>query len=254
MISTVERRDNIINLIYKEGNVKVNDLSKKFGVSNVTIRNDLNALEKKGILLKTHGGAILRNNIYQDPELTEKKRIKKTEKEKIGMKAAELAEDGEFILIDSGTTTLAMSNHLKSRKDLTVMTNSINVAATLGEEENFTVMLTGGTLRAKSYSLVGPDAEATLRNYYFDKVFIGVDGMAIEYGITTPNPMEAQLNRLMVNRARSVIAVTDSSKFDRHSFSYICDVDVISTLVTDSNIKPEFEMKLLNKNINVIKA
>jgi DeoR family transcriptional regulator of aga operon len=98
------------------------------------------------------------------------------------------------------------------------------------------------------------DAEAVISNYYFDKLFLGVDGLDLEQGLTTPNPMEAQLNRLMVERAQEVIAVTDSSKLGRHSFSYICGLESISTLITDTNITPEFEKSLLRKDIEVIKV
>src|SRR5690625_2135994 len=115
-------------------------------------------------------------------------------------------------------------------------------------------MLTGGLLRKESLSLVGPEAEATIGNDYSDRLFLGVDGLDIKVGLTTPNPVEAQVNRTMVDRAQQVIASDDSSKFGRHSLSYICDADVISTIITDSNISSRYETELLRKNINVIKV
>jgi DeoR family transcriptional regulator of aga operon len=254
MRSTVERRDSIIQIIQKNGKVRVDTLSDKFDVSSVTIRNDLDFLEKKGIVHRTHGGALLRKSVYEDPSLEEKQQLYRKEKQRIGEKAVELIKNGDSILLDSGTTAMEVAQRLNGKKNLTIMTNAINLALKLGSMESMSVMLTGGLLRKESFSLVGPEAEATISNYYFDKLFLGVDGLDIKFGLTTPNPMEAQLNRIMVERAQQVIAVTDSSKFGRHSFSYICDVDVISTLITDTNISVEFERELLRRNIDVIKV
>jgi DeoR family transcriptional regulator of aga operon len=254
MRSTVERRDSIIQIIQKNGKVRVDTLSDKFDVSSVTIRNDLDFLEKKGIVHRTHGGALLRKSVYEDPSLEEKQQLYRKEKQRIGEKAVELIKNGDSILLDSGTTAMEIAQRLNGKKNLTIMTNAINLALKLGSMESMSVMLTGGLLRKESFSLVGPEAEATISNYYFDKLFLGVDGLDINFGLTTPNPMEAQLNRIMVERAQQVIAVTDSSKFGRHSFSYICDVDVISTLITDTNISVEFERELLRRNIDVIKV
>lgn len=254
MRSTVERRDSIIQLIQKNGKVRVDTLSEEFDVSSVTIRNDLDFLEMKGILHRTHGGALLRKNVYEDPTLEEKQKLHSEEKQLIGGKAAEMIEDGDSILLDSGTTTLEIARRLNNKQNLTVMTNAIQIAMDLMRKNEMTVMLTGGTIRSESYSLVGPDAEAVISNYFFDKLFLGVDGLDMDHGLTTPNPMEAQLNRIMVERSREVIAVTDSSKLGRHSFSFICDLDVISTIITDSKITPEFEKRLKKKDINIIKV
>lgn len=254
MRTTVERRDSIIKLIQKNGKVRVDSLSENFNVSTVTIRNDLDFLEKKGILHRTHGGALIRKNVYEDPSLEEKQQLYKEEKQRIGEKAIEMIKDGDSILLDSGTTAMEVALRLENKKNLTVMTNAINLSLKLGEFDNINVMLTGGLLRKESFSLVGPESEATINNYYFDKLFLGVDGLDIKFGLTTPNPMEAQLNRIMVERSQQVIAITDSSKFGRHSFSYICNVDVISTLITDKKISSEFEKELLRRNIDVIKV
>jgi DeoR family transcriptional regulator, aga operon transcriptional repressor len=254
MRSTVERRDSIIQLIQEHGKVRVDDLSERFDVSSVTIRNDLDFLEKKGICHRTHGGALIRKNVYEDPTLEEKQKRAKKEKELIGEKAAEFIEDGDSILFDSGSTTLEIAHRLTGIKNLTIMTNSLNIALKLLNSNGMNIMMTGGTIRKESYSMVGPDAENSINKYYFDKLFLGVDGLDIDYGLTTPNPMEAQLNRLMVERSQEVIAVTDSSKFGRKSFSHICDIDSINTLITDKNISTEFEKELLKRNVNVIKV
>lgn len=254
MRSTVKRRDQIIQKIKKEGSVKVDDLSKEFEVSSVTIRNDLDFFEEKGLIHRTYGGALLRNNVYNDPSLEEKRKINVAEKRRIGEYAAGLVKEGESIILDSGSTTREIALRLKNLKNLTIMTNAINIALDLADTSDLQIMLTGGVLRDKSYSLVGPEAERTMQNYYFDKLFLGVDGLDFEHGLTTSNPLEAQLNRIMVERSNNVIAVTDSSKFGRHSFSYICDLSPINTVITDKNITTDFEEKLKKRDITVVKV
>ncbi|MDX1636658.1 MAG: transcriptional repressor AgaR [Balneolaceae bacterium] len=252
MRSTVERRDNIIQLLNEKGKVRVDELSERFSVTKVTIRNDLDFLEKKGILHRTHGGALLRRNVYEDPTLEEKQKLHREEKQRIGLKAAEMINSGDSILLDSGTTTLEISRNINGKTDITVMTNALQIAMDLTAKREISVMLTGGSIRRESYSLVGPDAEKTIGNYFFDKLFLGVDGLDIKHGLTTPNPMEAQLNRMMVDRAQKVIAVTDSSKFGRHSFSFICGLDVISSIITDRNITDAFKSEFRKRNIEVV--
>lgn len=254
MKSTVDRRDKIIHKIQSEGSVRVDELSEEFDVSTVTIRNDLDFFEEKGLIHRTYGGALLRNNVYNDPSLEEKQKINVDEKRRIGEYAASLIKDGESIILDSGTTTREIALRLKDKKGLTLMTNAINIAVELAGVSDLNLMLTGGVLRDKSYSLVGPEAERTMQNYYFDKLLLGVDGMDFEHGLTTPNPLEAQLNRLMVDRANKVILVTDSSKFGRHSFSYICDLDPVEMVITDTNIEPDFEERLAKRDIEVVKV
>ena len=254
MKSTVDRREKIIQKIQSEGSVKVDELSKEFDVSSVTIRNDLDFFEEKGLVHRTHGGALLRNNIYNDPSLEEKQKLNVEEKRRIGEYAANLVKDGDTIILDSGTTTREIALRLKERSDLTVMTNAINIALELAGVTEMRVMLTGGVLRDKSYSLVGPEAESILQNYYFDKLFLGVDGLDIEHGLTTSNPLEAQLNRIMVQRANQVIAVTDSTKFGRHSFSYICDLSPIDIIITDNKIPEKFEESFNKRDKNIVKV
>jgi DeoR family transcriptional regulator of aga operon len=254
MKSTVDRRERIIQRIQSEGSVRVDELSEEFDVSTVTIRNDLDFFEQKGLIHRTYGGALLLNNVYNDPSIEEKKKINVEEKKRIGEYAAGMVKDGESIILDSGSTTREIALRLKDKQELTIMTNAINIALELAGANDLQIMLTGGVLRDKSYSLVGPEAERTMQNYYFDKLFLGVDGLDFEHGLTTSNPLEAQLNRVMVERSNSVIAVTDSTKFGRHSFSYICDLTPIDTIITDKDILPEYEEKFNKRDITVVKV
>ena len=244
---TADRRAKIIDEIEHIGIVKVSDLSKKFGVSDVTIRNDLVQLEKKNMLIRAHGGAMKFQRVGVDFELDIKSKKHLIEKEKIGKKAAELIKDGDTIILDSGTTTLQIAKFVAHLKDLTVITNSLNIAGQLVDFNNVKVIMPGGNLRRKSLSLIGPIAENSIKNYYCDKVFLGVDGIDTSYGISTPNSEEAYLNNIMINISREVIVVTDSSKFLRKSFAFIAPLSKINTVITDSKI-PDGEKLFLEKS------
>jgi len=254
MKSTVDRRDKILQRIQSKGSVRVDELSEEFDVSTVTIRNDLDFFEEKGLIHRTYGGALLLNNIYKDPSIEEKRKINIEEKRRIAKYAGEMIKDGESIILDSGSTTREIATQLKGQTNITLMTNSINIALELAAEDELEIMMTGGVLREKSYSLVGPEAEHAMQNYFFDKLFLGVDGMDIDHGLTTSNPLEAKLNKVMVQRSNTVIAVTDSSKFGRHSFSFICDLTPIDMIITDEKIDEEYETKFRKRNINVVKV
>jgi DeoR family transcriptional regulator of aga operon len=251
--STIDRRRGILELLNKNGQVKVGQLSKLFKVSVVTIRNDLTHLEEKGLLIKTRGGGIKTSpRVGIDYKLNEKSQIHSAEKQLIGKKAASIIEDNDIIIIDSGTTTLEIAKNLHSLNNLTVITNALNIASQLVDYENMRVILLGGLLRSTSLSLIGPISENSIKSFYCDKLFLGVDGIDSNYGITTPNPEEAHLNKLMIDISKQVIVVTDSSKFKRRSFVHIAPMTKIHTVITDSNI-PEDELKnLQNYGVEVL--
>lgn len=248
-ILTIERRTKTLDLLNSKGQVSVADLSRIFNVSEVTIRNDLTHLEKKGLLIKTRGGGIKTQRVGIDQHLNEKAKIRSKEKAAIGKKAASLISDGDTIIIDSGTTTLEIAKNLKDKKKLTVITNALNIASQLINDENIRVIVLGGILRNESLSLIGTIPENSIKRFFCDKLFVGVDGIESSSGIFTPNPEEAQLNRLMIEASKEVIVVADSSKFKKKSFAFIAPINMVHTIITDANI-PEDEMKNL-KNIGV---
>jgi len=250
--TTVDRRDEIVRIITQTGKVKVEELSALFAVSAVTIRNDLNYLEGKGLIHRVYGGALVRDLVAHDHPLTEKAKLHAEEKKAIGAKAAELIFNGDSIILDSGTTTIEIAKNIKDREDLTVMTNAINIAIELACLPNILVMLTGGRLRENSYSLVGPQSEVALREFYFDRVFLGVDGLDLEVGLSTPNQLEARLNSVMMEVAKEVIIVTDSSKFGRKSLCRIGKLDQIEKIITDSHIDAEYHSRLNELGIEVL--
>jgi DeoR family transcriptional regulator, aga operon transcriptional repressor len=249
---TLDRRVKIIDILEADGQLKVSELSKKFNVSDVTIRNDLAQLEGKGLLIRTRGGGIKSQRVNIDFHLNEKAKRHLTEKQKIGKRTAELINDDETIILDSGTTTLEITKHLSHFKNLTIITNALNLAGQLINYPQINVIMLGGILRRSSLSMIGPISEANIRNYYCDKFIMGVDSIDSQYGISTPTIEEAQLNKLMIDISKEVIVVTDSSKFLRKSFAFIAPVKIINTIVTDSNIPQEEYKNLINSGIKII--
>ena len=240
--TTVDRRAAIIKALQRDGQVSVARLSQIHQVSEVTIRNDLTQLEKKDLLIRTRGGALKKELVAADTDISEKARRHQREKQLIGIKAAALVRDGETIILDSGSTTMEIAKNLGSRNELSVITNALNIASILAGHPSLRVIMPGGFLRHNSLSLVGTPAEENLRNYRCDKLFLGVDGIDSTYGLSTPNSEEAHLNRLMIEVVREVIVVTDSSKFLRKSFAFISTMDKVHTIVTDRGI-PDREYK-----------
>ena len=252
---TVSRRKKILERIHETGEVLITDLSKEFDVSEVTIRNDLEHLERKNQLIRARGGAIQsENRVGVDQRLTEKNKLHILEKAAIGRKAASLIQDGETIIIDSGSTTAEIVKHLGEVRQLNVITNALNIANLLITYSNINVIIPGGYLRQNSMSLVGPLAEKNLRSFYVDKLFLSTDGFDTSQGIYTPNIDEAHLNAMMINIAKEVILVTDSSKFKRKSLAFICTIDKIKTVVTDRNIPEDDKKKLEEAGVEVLIA
>ena len=250
--STVERRVIILKKLESNGQVDVNSLSQELGVSEVTIRNDLSRLEQKNMLIRARGGAIKLDRVGVDFNLSDKNKQHFEEKKRIGKAAADLVEEGDTIILDSGTTTLEIAKNLKAINRLTIITNALNVANVLAEHENSNVIIPGGFLRKNSLSLVGSTAEESYKNYFCDKLFLAVDGFSMTHGLSTPNIEEAHLNRVMIEISKKVIVVADSSKFLRRSFAFIAPLSDIDVVVTDTGIEPEEKKKLESLGIQVI--
>ena len=249
-----DRRTKILEILELEGQAKVPFLSNKFDVSDVTIRNDLEQLEQKGLLIRTRGGAFKAQKVGIDYNLETKREKNHKEKELIGKKASALINSGETIILDSGTTTMQIAKNLSKIKNLTVISNALNIVSQLVSFPEIKVIVPGGHLRKESLSLIGHSAEEELKNYYCDKLFVGVDGIDAAYGISTPNAEEAHLNKIMITIAKEVIVVADSTKFLKRSFAFISTMDKITSIITDSNIPEDQHKALLNKGINVIIA
>lgn len=242
---TEERRQKIKDILESKKRILVNEVSQEFKISPVTIRKDLHILEKRGVLTRVHGGAIINHSAVRDLALVEKEHIHIAEKKRIAFMAESLISSGDILILDSGSTTTQLARLLKFKKDLTVITNAVNIASELAASE-LTVMLTGGILREKSFSLVGPLAEESLKTITADKLFLGVDGIDFQYGLTTPNILEARVNSMMIKAAEEVILLADSSKFGRRSLGVIDSLDSIDRIITDKNIS-ESDLKRLSE-------
>ena len=228
-----ERRRAIIELVNREGRVLVTELSKRFETSQVTIRKDLELLHEQGVLHRSHGGALpAREGALEDPTLREKEQLHRKEKLHIAAAAAKIVKEGQVVILDSGTTTTAIARALRDFRKLTIITNAVNIAAELSNT-TVDVILTGGTLRKNSFSLVGPIAEETLRHLNADLLFLGVDGFDAHYGLSTPNLLESKVNRVMLEVSRQRIAVCDASKFGRRSLSLIGPTSSLHGVITD---------------------
>ncbi|MFT4094388.1 MAG: DeoR/GlpR family DNA-binding transcription regulator [Niabella sp.] len=236
MSSLFERHQHIIELIKKEGNVKVTELCSSLNVSSVTIRKDLQLLEDKQLLYRTHGGATLSNPYIADRHVDEKVALQASEKQRIGEYASRLIEPNDCILIASGTTVQFFAKNLIAKDNLTVVTSALNVALELMHHQNVEVIQLGGLMRKTSASVTGIYAENILQDFSCSKLFLGVDGIDLDFGLTTSNMMEALLNKKMIQASQKTILLADSSKFGKRGFGKICGLDDIEQIITDSNI------------------
>ena len=241
-----ERRREILEILQSDGRVLVGDLSKLFKTSLITIRKDLEFLHHRGLLERTHGGALpLRTGALNDRTLQEKERLHRQEKLHIAVAAVKMIRTGQVIILDSGTTTTAIARACRDFRSLTIITNATNIAEELAGT-GVDVILTGGVLRKNSFSLVGPLAEEALRKLNADLFFLAVDGFDVRYGLTTPNLLEARVNRAMAEAARRTIVVCDSSKFGRRSLSLIMPTSSVHEAITDRKIS-KHDLKALRE-------
>jgi DeoR/GlpR family transcriptional regulator of sugar metabolism len=233
-----QRQMLIVEEVRRRGAVRVSELTELLGVSDMTIRRDFDVLAASGLLEKVHGGATVRRLPSSDePGFEAKSHRQLIEKEAIGHAAAALVEPGQAIAITAGTTTWRLAHHLLDVPDLTVVTNSIQVANVLhnGARADRTVVLTGG-VRTPSDALVGPVAVAALRSLHVDLLFMGVHGMASTTGFTTPNLLEAETNQALIASAERVIVVADHTKWGARGLSWIANLDQAHVLVSDDGL------------------
>lgn len=249
-----ERRSYTLDELEEQGHVSVNALSEKLSVSSVTIRKDLQFLEDQNLLIRTHGGAIAPNQFAFDVSFEEKAQRQKEEKRQIGKAAAEMINDRDTFILDSGTTTLQIVRNLNEPSELTLATHSLHIALEMLCNSEVKLLLLGGTVRSKSASTVGPYAEQMLRDHSFRKLFLAGDGFDIEHGLTTTDDHEARLNQLMIESAEKTIVVVDSSKFGRRGLCRICETSAMDAVITDEGIPDEVASKLREQGFQLIIA
>ena len=252
-VAMEDRRRRICALIEERGRVTTEELSALFKTSLVTIRGDLNALAETGRIVRTHGGALAHRDGEELP-IGVKENLRQAEKMRIAAVAAAMIQDGQTILLDSGSTTGEIANQIRGLKlaGINVITNALNVAVTLAGVPHVRLVMLGGVLRPNSYSLSGPQAEQALSGLQADILFLGVDSLDPEVGLMTPHVLEAQLNAQMIRSARRVVAVADSSKLLRRNLSVIAKVEQIHTLVTDDAANPAIVETLRERGVEVL--
>jgi DeoR family transcriptional regulator, aga operon transcriptional repressor len=252
MISLAERHQYILNKLKKDGNLNVVQLCKELKVSTVTIRKDLKLLEDKSLLFRTHGGATMNNPYIVDRPVNVKEKFQSDEKMKIGEAAAALVENHDSVIIASGTTVLALAKSIQPKDGLTIITSALNVAFELMRFPSIEVIQLGGLVRKSSSSVMGNYAENILDDFFCTKLFLGVDGIDLDFGLTTTSAMEAHLNRQMIKVSQKTIVLADSTKFGRRGFGKICGLDEIDMIITDSGISPQMAQDLEALGITVI--
>jgi DeoR/GlpR family transcriptional regulator of sugar metabolism len=249
-----ERREQIVALVGEVGRVSVAELGERFGVTQATIRADLDALAAEQLLVRTHGGAIALDEGRLELSFDFRRRLHAVQKSRIGAAAAAMVEDGEAIILDASTTALAVAVQLKDRRELTVLTNGILIALALIELPDVTVVMPGGFVRRDSASMVGDEGRDFIERFNFQRGFFGAKGFTIEEGLTDVNSAEVVIKENLVARARQVVAIVDSSKWGRIGFASFASIDQIDCVVTDEDAPLDMVSTLREAGVTVVIA
>lgn len=251
MRNIAQRHQIILRELEKEGFVRVQELSQRLNVSEVTIRKDLKELEERKLLYRSHGSASQISSLINDRHIDDKEKVQVNEKNRIGEAASLLLRKNDRIIIASGTTVLVFAQKITMTEPLTVITPSVKVSLTLCYKPNVEIIQLGGSMRKSSATVIGPYAESLLSEMLCDKLFIGVDGIDMDAGLTTSNIGEAHLNQYMLNAAQEVIVLTDSTKFGKRGFGKICSFNRIHHIITDTGAPASFVQMIRDKGIEV---
>ena len=248
------RRMKILEWLQEEGSARVRDLSEAFAVSEVTIRQDLERLETEGHIVREHGGAFLRSVPQQVRSMALHHMVNMPAKRRIGRAAAALVEDGETIILDSGSTTTEIALNLAERQNLNVITNALNIALAMGALPTCTVHMPGGQFKAPTLSLSGERSAAFFEGLYAEKLFLATAAVSVELGLTYPSMADLHVKRAMIKAASKVYLVADSSKIGRTSLSWLDSVEIVHVLITDEGVRDEDRRAFEARGVEVIIA
>jgi DeoR/GlpR family transcriptional regulator of sugar metabolism len=235
-----ERRRRIVEVLASNQRAQVDELAARFSVSESTIRRDLQLLSERGVLERTHGGALQPSRF--EPSFGQKETESRLEKMAIAREAARLVQQGQTVFLDAGTTTLELARLLPSRLDITVATNSVPIAAELADRVR--LILTGGTVKESTLALTGPMAERSIEHMHVDIAFVGMNGVSAAAGFTTPTLEEAATKAKMIAAARMAVVLADGTKFGLVTFARVADLDEVDLVITDERA-PAAEVELL---------
>lgn len=249
---SIERRNIVLSRLKKDKNVLVGPLSVEFGVSEETIRRDLERLEREGHATRTYGGAILCEEMHTELPYTVRKQTNVEAKQTIAAKVAELINDGDFILLDESSTATFVARAIKDKKNLTVITNSIEIIIELADVKGWSILSTGGTLKPNVLALTGYQAEGRIREYHVDKAVISCTGVDLELGYTDAGEDNAQIKRAMMQSSGETVLAVDSRKFGKKAFASIGRLEELSALVTDVEPDGEWKSALKEKGVDLI--
>lgn len=247
-----ERRVRIFEYINEVEKASIEDIMSCFRISKSTVRRDLIELEKNNLIIRTRGGAFKKKFFKYEFNLEEKKVLNIDKKKKIAQTVKKYINNGDVIYISGGTTTLELAKLLCDVNDLIIFTNAINILLEVITNSNIKVKLLGGDFRKKTFSLVGQDTIEFMQKYNFEKAFIGANGFSIDEGFTTPNELEAKVDREVINRSKKTFFLIDDSKFGAVAFSVICKTEKVDYIITDKELNSDLSEKLKAKGIKVI--
>ncbi|WP_244530186.1 DeoR/GlpR family DNA-binding transcription regulator [Rhizobium sp. NFR07] len=248
------RRRRILEWLQEEGSARVRELAAAFRVSEATIRQDLERLENEGFITREHGGAYLNTVGPQTGTMTLHHQENMDKKRRIGAMAASLVKDGETLILDAGTTTTEIATRLTNRRDLTLITNALNIAIILGSVPTFAVHMPGGQFKSPTLSLSGDKSVEYFRNIFAGKLFLATAGVALDAGLTYPSFADLQLKEAMIKAAAHVYLVADSTKINRSSFTRLGSLDVINSFITDEGISDRDAREFEKRGIEVLIA
>lgn len=229
----IERRNAILAKLSVEGKVVVADLSRDFGVTEETIRRDLEKLDNEGLAKKTYGGAVANQTVNVDLPYSVRKRANVERKQRIAEKIGEMIHDGDYIMLDSSSTAIFVIKYIKSLKNITLITNSVEIMLELADKEGWNILSTGGSLKEGALSLVGASAEKMIRGFHVNLAVCSSKGIDMSMGITDSNEKDSQIKQAIFAAADRRVLAVDGTKFDKISFVKVCDVKEIDTIVTD---------------------
>jgi DeoR family transcriptional regulator of aga operon len=246
-----KRRKNIMNLLKRQGKVTIQEIIEKFDCSEATARRDLDELKNTGIIRSLGGAQLEGFSESREVPFQEKRQLLWLEKEAIAAKAAHLIQEGDVVGLTGGTTTFLIAKAIKLRKNITVVTNAVNIAMELSEGDEIQVVLTGGVMRRNSFELCGPLAEKTVEGLNIGKMFLGVDGITVAHGITTFSESEAFIAKMLIERSSQTIAVFDHTKVGKASLFSIAQLSSLHACITNQMLDEGFTSHLANTQVEL---
>ncbi|MDX2045720.1 MAG: DeoR/GlpR family DNA-binding transcription regulator [Chitinophagaceae bacterium] len=249
-----QRKEKILELIKEDGAAKVVDLARIFKVTEVTIRQDLEKLEKEGVIVREHGGAYIKNVETQVRTVSLAHQENMDQKELIAQKSIEFIQNGDTIILDSGSTTTEIAKKLKGFKNLTVITNALNVALIIGAQPGIEVVVTGGEFKPPTLSLTGQKAADFFKGLHVQKLFLATAGISLKAGLTYPSISDLVVKKAMIDAAETTYLVADSTKIGKSAFASLGALSLINYIITDSGIEEKHKQLFKDNEIELIIA